>query len=140
MKKFESLFRLDSIRVFKLFEIVYYTIISFIISLFIGNILEDDKIVPYIFKTYDYEEVSIPKLLIDLLIDIVIFVIILYYIKKALHYIPFIFAPLNKKYKPSLKGEVDRGIQLGSGLILFTALSTIKNKIEALNKKIKKII
>ena len=140
MKRFESLFRLDSIRVFKLFEIAYYTIISFLICLVIGNLLENDKTMPYIFKTYDYEDVSISKLLIDLLIDIVVFVIILYYIKKALHYIPFIFAPLNKKYKPSLKGEVDRGIELGNGLILFTALSTITDKIEALNKKIKKLI
>ena len=55
---FERIFRLDSIRLFKLFEIVYYTIISFIITLIVGKLVENDNYMPYIFKTYDYEKVD----------------------------------------------------------------------------------
>ena len=51
--------------------------------------------------------------------------------------IPFVFAPLNKKYIPSLKDEVSTGVNLGFGLILYTSLATISEKLKALDIKIK---
>ena len=66
----ESLFRFDSIRLFKLLEISYYSIISFSICLLFGNYLENDKLMPYIFKSYDYDKVSISKIFVDICKDI----------------------------------------------------------------------
>jgi len=134
---FKNLMRLDSIRIFKLIEISYYAIISFIITLFIANIVEDDKYMPYLFKSYDFEEASSAELLIDIIIDLVFLVSFIYYLKKLLMCIPFVFAPLNKKYIPSLKDEVSTGVNLGFGLILYTSLATISEKLKALDIKIK---
>lgn len=134
---FERIFRLDSIRLFKLFEIVYYTIISFIITLIVGKLVENDNYMPYIFKTYDYEKVDKWTLLKDILVDLTFLSIFLYYLKKTLNCIPFIFSSLNKKYIPSMKGEIITGVGLGSGIILYTSLHTIKDKISVFDSKIK---
>tara|TARA_A100001015_G_scaffold24226_2_gene27359 strand:+ start:76 stop:513 length:438 start_codon:yes stop_codon:yes gene_type:complete len=136
---FKRLIRMDDIRLFKLFEISYYTLISFILTLITANILENDKYMPYVFKTYDYNKTSIIKLSIDIFIDLIILVIYLYYLRKFLLIIPFIFAPLNKNYKPSMKDEVTIGVSLGSGLILYKSLNTIDGKLRALNKKFRMI-
>ena len=136
-KDIDNLLLLDDIRLFKLIEIVYYSLISFIITVILGNVLENDDYMPYFFVTYDYEKEDIYTLFKDILLDITAIVIILYYVKKILRCIPFIFAPLNKKYKPSMKGEVDVGIVVGMGLVLYTSLITIKDKIKAFDVKIK---
>ena len=133
----ENLLKLDDIRVFKLLEIIYYTIIAFTITLIIGNLLEDDNIMPYIFKTYDYENEQVGMLFLDIVMDLSIFAVILYYLIKLMKCIPFIFAPLNKRYTPSLKGEVITGINLGSGIVIYTSIKTIKDKISNFNSRIK---
>lgn len=133
---FKRIFRSDSIRLFKLFEIIYYTIISFIITLIVGNLVENDNYMPYIFKKYDYEKVDKWTLLKDILIDLAFFSIFLYYLNKTLKCIPFILSSLNKKYIPSMKGEMITGVGIGSGIVLYTSLPTIKDKINAFNSKI----
>ena len=123
----ESLFRFDSIRLFKLLEICYYSIISFSICLLFGNYLENDKLMPYIFKSYDYDKVSISKIFVDICKDIFSLIIVSYYTKKLLKVIPFIFASLNKNYIPSKKGEINLGITLGMGLVFYTSLHTLSD-------------
>ena len=46
----DRLIRFDDIRVMKLIEIIYYTIISFIITLIFTNLIEDDNLFPFAFK------------------------------------------------------------------------------------------
>lgn len=133
----ESLLRFDEIRLFKLIEISYYTIISFIITLIFSNIVEDDSILSFIFKTYDYEKEESYNLLKDILIDLIFLSIYLYYLKKTLHCIPFIFKSFSSKYKSSKKNEINIGITLGTGIVLYTSLNTIKQKIDVLDKRIK---
>ena len=133
----ERIIRIDSIRFFKLLEIVYYTLISFIITMFVGKLVESDEYMPYIFKKYDYEKASVWELFRDILVDLAALAIFIYYLRKILACVPFIFSSLNKNYKPSMKGEVLTGIGIGSGIILYTSLHTINDKIKALNSKIK---
>lgn len=137
-KDIENLLRFDGIRLFKLLEMSYYTIISFAVTLLFANILENDTYMPYVFKTYDFEKASMAELFSDILIDLVVLVIFLYYLKKALSCFPFILSSLNKQYIPSMKGEVAIGIGFGSGIILYTSLKTIKDKLKALDGKIEK--
>ena len=135
-----NLLRFDKIRLFKLLEITYYAIISLMITGLVTSILVNDNLVPYIFKTYDYEKANITELFIDIAIDLVILVIYIYYLNKVIKCIPFIFYGLNKNYVPSMKGENIVGIGLGSGLILWPALEDpLSGKVISLISKIKKL-
>jgi hypothetical protein len=139
----ERLIRFDSIRIFKLIEIVYYTILSFIITNIFTTIINNDNILPYVFKKYDNDndEESNIVLIKDIFIDLIFLSLFIYYLKKILSCIPFIFAPLNKDYKPSMKGEVYIGIGLGSSLVLYNSLySSIESKLLLFNKRIDKFI
>lgn len=137
---FNRLIRFDNIRLFKLLEIVYYTIISFVITAVFTNLLENKNLVPFVFKHYDYEKAEMGYLLKDIIIDLSIITVYLYYLKKSLACIPFIFSGLNNKYKPSMKGEVTVGIAFGSGIILYKSLYTISDKLGVFNKKLKEYI
>ena len=89
-------------------------------------------------KKYEVDNITLIK---EILFDLLILVLFIYYLKKILGCIPFIFAPLNKKYKPSIKGEIYIGIGLGSAAPLYSSLYfSIKNKMEILNERIKKDI
>lgn len=137
----ERLIRFDSIRIFKLMEIVYYTILSFVITNIFTTIINNDNILPYVFKTYDNDETSNIMLIKDIFIDLILLVIFTYYLKKLLSCIPFILAPLNKNYKPSFKGEIYIGIGLGSSLVLYNSLyGSIKSKLLLFNKRIDEFI
>ena len=140
MDNFDRLIRFDSIRLFKILEIIYYTLLSFIITLIIANLLDDKDVASFIFKKYDFEKANILKLFIDIIIDLIFLVLLMYYLKKLLNCIPFVFASLNKKYKPSMKDEVNIGIGIGSGIILYVSLETIKLKLKVLDKKLKSYI
>ena len=133
----ETLLKMDEIRLFKLIEISYYTILSFTITLLISNIVEDDNIMPFIFKTYDYKKEESINLFKDVIIDLTFLSVFLYYLKKLLRCIPFVFSIFSKKYKPSKKNELNVGITLGTGIILYTSLPTIKDKLSILDKRIK---
>ena len=58
----------------------------------------------------------------------------MYYLKKFLNCIPFIFSGLSKNYKPSLKKEIATGISLGSGIVLFPR-SNLREKIKVIEKR-----
>jgi len=133
----KRIIKMDIIRLFKLLEIVYYTIISFIITFFVANFLENDKYMPYIFKTYDYEKASLWDISIDIIIDLSILSIFIYYLRKSIYCIPFIFGGLNRNYKSNMKSELSTGVSLGLGITLYKSLPTVSDKISELNRKIK---
>jgi len=136
----DRLIRLDGIRIMKLIEMIYYTLISFIITLTFTNLIEDDNLFPFAFKEYKYSEVSAFELCKDIIIDLSILSIYLYYLKKVLSCMPFILNSLFSKYKSNMKNETSTGIILGVGLVLYTALPTIKDKINELDTRVKKYI
>ena len=136
----ERLMRFDNIRIMKLIEIIYYTIISFVITLIFTNLLEDDKLFPFAFQQYKYSGSSAFELLKDIIIDLSILAIYIYYLKKLLSCIPFILNPLVPKYKSDMKNEISTGIILGLWIIIYTALPTIKDKIKELDTRVKKYI
>lgn len=136
-KCIERLTRFDHIRLIKLIEIIYYTIISLLITIVITNILEADNIIPFIFKTYDYSEVSEYELLKDIIIDLSVLAVYLYYLHKFLSCIPSITKLLSNEYISNKKNEVSIGIGLGSGIILYTSLATVKDKLKEFDLRFK---
>lgn len=137
----EKITRFDHIRLFKLMEIIYYTLISMMITLIITNILEEDSIVPYVFKTYDYSKVSVYELIKDIIIDLIILVVYTYYLKKCLSCIPSIMMLLpSGNYIPNKKNEAYMGVGLGMGIIIYTSLPTVKDKLKELDIRIKKYL
>ena len=140
VKCFDRLTRFDIIRGIKLLEIIYYTLISFIITLIITNFFENDKLISIVFKKYDYSKVSFYELLKDITIDISILVIYLYYLKKLLSCIPSLLVYLDKNYVSNKKNEATIGVSLGTGIIIYTSLPTVKDKLKELDIRIKKYI
>ena len=135
----ERLTRFDDIRIMKLTEIIYYTLISLLLTIFTANLLESDSLY-FIFKKYDYEKEDTYLLIKDIIIDVSILTIYIYYLKKILSCVPFVLNPLVPKYKSGMKNEIATGIILGSGIILYTSLTTIKEKLKVLNIRVKKYI
>ena len=98
-KNVERLFRFDLIRVSKLLEITQYTIITFILAFFSGVLI--DKIFYIDIKTETIDTISNVELVSKILLQILLIVIISYYIQKIVILIPFLF-PLTKNYIPSI--------------------------------------
>tara|TARA_B110001454_G_scaffold191409_1_gene191079 strand:- start:246 stop:659 length:414 start_codon:yes stop_codon:yes gene_type:complete len=132
MKKIKSLFRFDKIRLCKLLEISQNCIIGFIITIIIGNILNVK-----IFNEYDLENVSTYYLFLNIISELILMVIIIYYIRKIVNTIPFMFGFITNKYIPSKKDESQTGYVIGSGLIMIITLNKLDRKIEELDKRIK---
>ena len=138
-KCIQRLIRFDSIRLFKLIEIFYYTIISFVFTVIFIISIEKSSVIFKIYEKKEESEIDNSTLIKDILIDILVLVLFMYYLKKILSCIPFIFAPLNNKYKPSMKGEIYIGLGLGSAAPLYSSLYlSVKNKMEIIIERIKK--
>jgi len=138
-KCIQRLLRFDSIRLFKLIEIFYYTIISFVFTVIFIISIEKSPINFKIYEKKEESKIDNSTLIKDILIDILVLVLFMYYLKKILSCIPFIFAPLNNKYKPSMKGEIYIGLGLGSAAPLYSSLYlSVKNKMEIIIERIKK--
>lgn len=138
-KCIERLLRFDSIRLFKLIEIFYYTIISFVLTVIFIISIEKSPINFKIYEKKEESKIDNSTLIKDILIDILVLVLFMYYLKKILSCIPFIFASLNNKYKPSMKGEIYIGLGLGSAAPLYSSLYlSVKNKMEIIIERIKK--
>ena len=94
---------------------------------------------PFVFKTYNYKEFPIHVLLQDIIIDIIVFVIVLFYIRKLLNKIPFVFSVFNKKYVPGINPSVKNGIEMVMGFVVFTTMDTLLNKLKVLDIKVKQL-
>ena len=138
-KCIERLIRFDSIKLLKLIEIFYYTIISFIFTVIFIISIDKSSFNFIVYENKRESEIDNFTLIKDILIDILVLVLFMYYLKKILSCIPFILAPLNNKYKPSMKGEIYIGLGLGSAAPLYSSLYlSVKNKMEIIIKRIKK--
>ena len=124
---------------FKLLEILYYSILALIFTLLAGIVLENENVIPFLFKTYKYEDFPIYVILEDIITDTAFFVIVLYFIRKLLHKIPFVFARFNKKYEAGINAPVKNAIDMTMGLVVFTTMDTLLNKFKALDIKVKEL-
>ena len=62
-------------------------------------------------------------------------IVYLYYLKKFLSCIPSLPGFFSKKYVSNKKSEVTIGISLGTGIIIYTALHSIKDKLKEIHDR-----
>ena len=108
-KNLERLLRFDKVRILKILEITQYSILAFFIGMFIGDYL--DKKLP----DNDINDSKF-KIVLDVLFNLFIVVVAVYYIQKIIALFPFILGKF-KGYEPSKKNESLIGITIGMGLI-----------------------
>ena len=63
---FKKFFSFNSNSAFKLLEISYYGVLALIFTLVATIILENESIIPFLFKTYNYENFPIYVILEDI--------------------------------------------------------------------------
>ena len=122
----ERFFRLDIIRVSKLLEIAQYAVISFWFNIVVGSFL--DKLFP----AFNPKK-NIYLMYVEVTIQIAFLAMLIYYIKKLLSVIPFVFA-LTSKYIPNLKGEMNIGMS-SAPLALIATQANLISKVKFLQSK-----
>ena len=132
----KNLFRIDSIRASKLLEIGQFTILAFILGFISGSILNDYAPV---FQFDDDPKQSTSELLSDVLTNVFLISICLYYSHKILdiirHEVPFLFS-LDKRYVPCMKNECIVGITLGFSLSFLSSMTDFRDKVKKLHEKL----
>ena len=142
MNKIKNLLKFDSIRRMKLLEMCQFCLIGFILGYLNGTFLNNYIFIEYKKENYVNKEYPRlvgnlnPKLWLHLLMDIIIIVITTYYLKKLTYVIPFIFAPLDTKYKSGLKSENLVGFTIGIGFIYLRVLDNFQSRVDLLIGKI----
>jgi hypothetical protein len=117
----EPIFKMDSIQLLKLAELTQYTIIYTLLILPVGKFL--DHIFPKVDKTK-----SKFRLLLEILLQMIIIVITMYYIRRIVKRIPFIL--YNEEYK---SGEVTEVYgELTIAFVYVITQTNIFKKIEFL--------
>jgi hypothetical protein len=134
MQRVQSIFRLDEVRVMQILEITQYSIIYFVLGFMLGAGLE------IIFPDFD-ENMPIENVIIEVLAQLVLFVVLVFYVRKIAKLIPFLFVlnwDLNgdgkiPKYKPYLTAEYSGEITIG--LVLIGSQLNFLRKIDLLSRE-----
>ena len=135
-KALKNFFRIDKIRISKLLEIGQFTVLSFILGFGAGSFLNAH--VPQL-QFDDDPKQSTSELLADVLTNVFLISICLYYSHKILdivrHKVPFLFS-LDKKYIPCMKNECITGITLGFSLSFLSSMTDFRDKVKKLHVKL----
>ena len=127
-----SFFRMDAIRLSKFVEIFQFTALSFFLGFFLGSTL--NKVMPEL-----DDDIPTHDLLLDLLFQLFILAVALYYTEKLLkiirHHVPVIWR-FSQKYRPCAKGECALGITLGFSLSFMGSMENFHKKVQLLHKRI----
>tara|TARA_Y100000389_G_C17000986_1_gene289484 strand:- start:8 stop:451 length:444 start_codon:yes stop_codon:yes gene_type:complete len=127
-----KLLSFDSIRIFKIIEIIQYSIIFIFLSIFCSYFL--NNFIFYEIDKEDYKKIPTYKLLLFLILDILIILIIYFYMKKLAYLVPSIGHIFYNKFEPFTTFEYVLDIP---GLYLFLELTDgLKGKIEELSRRI----
>ena len=126
-KNLESLFRFDKVRILKILEITQYSVLAFFIGMFFGDYL--DKNLP----DNDKND-SKSKIVLEVLFNLFMVVVFIYYIQKIIALFPFIFGNI-KGYIPSKKNESLIGITIGMGLIFNITQRKLYKNVHLLTGK-----
>lgn len=120
----EKLTRFDTIRFSKLFEIVQFTVIVFVLAFFIGSYT--DKLFPI-----KEGEVSDFDLWRDTLLQLAVISISAYYVIKAAKVIPFLFS-VDSRYVSGSHGENVFGAGLAIAIIFVYVQKNFGARLSAL--------
>jgi len=130
--KLKNILIFDKIRVLKICELLQFTIVMTIISISFSYILNK-----FIFIEKDkeyYETLSLFKLIIFTIIDLIIIIVTYYYMKKITYLIPSIGNLFFKEFIPFTTSEYFLHIP---GLYIYLELiDGLKEKVGAISKKI----
>ena len=127
-KKLKSLFEFNHIRLQKIMEMSQDTIVAFIVSLMAATFFNK-----YSFN-FNINEDN-PTIVTKTLVEFVILVILLYYVRKIISIIPFLFKYTTKYIpgRPSTDGEGLLGKVVTMAIVFSTILVKLKAKIKHLS-------
>lgn len=126
---FQSLIRIDKVRISKLFELVQNGIVIFALAFFIGSFVDKIFIV-----TRKDDEISNSRLILEVLAQFVVIIILAYYIGKVADAIPFFFS-LTSEYQSNMKGEAGSSAGLAMAIIFVGIQKNFGYKIGLLRKR-----
>ena len=132
---FSRIFVLDKIRISKLLQIFQSSIIALLLSIYLGTIL-DDFLDKYIFA--DYENIHkkpVNIIILEITIQFMCIIFISYYIGNVVKTIPFLIS-LTNKYISNKKGEISRGISIGTKVVFFMVQHRLTANIKELSKRV----
>lgn len=130
MDRFKNLLRIDFIRLLRVCEISQYTILYAFVTLFIAPRL--DKLFP----SFDKKKSSF-ELFIEVIFQLTMVSILIFYIRKIVKIIPPIGSILTPMYKIGTTSEYNGGIIIG--LVLVHSQYNLSVKIEELMKRIEQV-
>lgn len=123
----ERLFRFDTIRMSKLLEMIQDGIIIFILAFYLGSII--DKLCGVL-----DEKMSNTQLWGYIILQLVINIVAIYYIRKVAEVIPFVLS-LNNSYTSNKKGEVDAATGFVSSIIFISVQKNFQEKLSLLKTR-----
>jgi len=127
-KKLRSVFEINHIRLQKIMEMSQDTIVAFIVSLMAATFFNK-----YSFN-FNLNEDN-PTILAKTLVEFVILIIVLYYVRKLISVIPFLFKYTTNYIpgRPSSDGEGLLGKVVTVAIVFSTILVKLKAKIKHLS-------
>ena len=129
LRKVKNLMRVDPIRGLKLLEFAQYAIVATALALIVGPIINTK-----LFST-SHNEKSTAILLTEIFIEMGLIGIVIYYIKKIIHLVPFVFQGLYHKYIPSYHNEAMIGTAIGLGLVFNQTQLNLLDKITIISER-----
>ena len=127
-EKFQDITQFDQVRLLHLLEIAQNMLLSFVTGFYIGHYLDE------LFPSYDDKKETY-KIVWEVAGQLVLTVIVLFYLKKAIALIPFVFSGTSV-YANSQTKEDQSGIAIGFALIFVSIQNNLLNKIKLLEKRI----
>ena len=127
-EKFQDITQFDQVRLLHLLEIAQNMLLSFATGFYIGHYLDE------LFPSYNDKKETY-KIVWEVAGQLVLTVITLFYLKKAIALIPFVFSGTSV-YANSQTKEDQSGIAIGFALIFVSIQNNLLNKIKLLEKRI----
>tara|TARA_B100001115_G_C15429149_1_gene201400 strand:- start:10 stop:477 length:468 start_codon:yes stop_codon:yes gene_type:complete len=136
-QEIDSLLRFDTIRLIKILEMIQATFIGLMVSSLFSEIINKYLMIEfkerYYFKDGSYFVGNkSPLLYIHLFLDIVVIVIVTYYLKKIAVIIPTPFALLDKNYISGLKNESAVAFTIGMNFVFRKKLVNFSKRLDVL--------
>lgn len=136
--KVKSILRFDKLHLMKLLEISQYSFVGFLLGYVLSKYINDYLLIEYDISNYineDYPKGHVnrnPKLLLHVGWDLLINVISIYYIRRMIILVPYMFSFIDKRYVIGKDDDGYMGFIIGLGLILSKRLTNLRQKINLL--------
>ena len=128
ISRVRKLFNLNTIRINEIAEIIQYTILYGIVAFYVGTWINA------VFPHFDKSKSS-TELMLEVLGETIILTICVFYIRKLVKIVPFIFhLPGKQTYNPYLSTEFHGEIVIS--VIFITLQTNLVKKLEELSKRI----